>query len=556
MISPVRKNCAFSMVMLLVAAAPGCGGDSPGPEAPPPATVEASIAVDAGDVLGAVHPHVYGHFIENLGQCIYGGIWQDKPQVPTVHGGIRVDVLEMLRPIRPSVLRWPGGCFSDGYHWTDGIGPLRPVRVNRAWWLLNLLDPRIAPLDPNTFGTDEFIAFVRELGAEPYLAVNFGTGTPEEAAAWVAYCNADISDTTSIGVDARGVDWRDAEHWARERLAHTGSGPYGVRYWGIGNEIYSWFELGGTDSVSYAQRLIEYHDRMKAIDPEIKLVAVGYDEDWNEDVLQIAGDSIEYLSVHAYYPDPFESIGRGVVDSEPDYYSLLASPGVLEGKLEDVGGTIARVLGSNDRVKIALDEWNLWWDFRQLIHTEYSLRAGLFAASVLAVLQRQAGVLGMASLSEMVNTIGMINTSETDLFATPIYHAFKLYRDHALGLIVASRVESETFESEPLGNIPAATGVPYLECAATRDEAGNTVSLIVVNRHYDHAIRTSVEVRGLAPKMELSAWELNGPDPHARNDFDHKDRVGITKLESRRVSPVFQYTFPPHSVTAMVLLGR
>src|SRR5574341_1943294 len=145
------------------------------------------ITVNAQEVTGEIDPNIYGHFIENLGMCIYGGIWEDNPQVPVIYGGIRKDVVDTVKAIRPPIIRWPGGAFSDGYHWLDGIGPSRPVRKNLAWGQLNFIYPRLGPPDPNTFGTDEFMDFVRALNAEPYNAVNYGTGTPEEAVDWVAY---------------------------------------------------------------------------------------------------------------------------------------------------------------------------------------------------------------------------------------------------------------------------------------------------------------------------------------------------------------------------------
>jgi alpha-N-arabinofuranosidase len=414
-------------LILLIAALLSCHRQS---NHPAPA---ARIIIDAQDVTGEIDPDIYSHFIENLGMCIYGGVWEDDPKVPVIHGGIREDVVDLMKVIHPGVVRYPGGCFSDGYHFTDGIGTSRPIKPNLAWSYLNFLDPRIGPPDPNTFGTDEFIKFVREINAEPYININFGTGTVEEATAWVAYCNAGVANTTSIGVDSNGVDWKTAGDWALERQNNGSTQPYGVKYWGIANEIYGAYEQGHTDSTSYGNRFIEFHNKMKAVDPGIKLVAVGSDETWNKTVLNIAWEYIDYLSIHAYYSGVFESAVSGVKDTEEDFYSILSAPIVLENYIKSAGETIKEVTGSND-LKIALDEWNLWWNYQQLIHSEYSLRDGLFAALVFNVLHRNANIVGMANLAQMVNTIGMLNTSETDILQRPFITYSSYTQSMRLGL--------------------------------------------------------------------------------------------------------------------------
>jgi len=515
-------------------------------------TMAARIIIDAQDDAKEIDPKIYSHFIENLGMCIYHGVWEDDPQVPVIYGGIRTDVVDLMKGIKPGVVRYPGGCFSDGYHFADGIGASRPIKPNLAWGYLNILDPRIGPDDPNTFGTDEFIKFVREISAEPYINVNFGTGTVEEATAWVSYCNAGVSNTTSIGKDSNGEDWGTAGDWAQKRQNNGSTEPYGVKYWGIANEIYGSHELGHTDSTSYGNRFIEFHNKMNAVDPNIKLVAVGADEAWNRTVLEIAWHYIDYLSIHAYYSGVFDSMVSGVHDNEEDFYSILSAAIVLENYIKSVGETIKDVTGSND-LKIALDEWNLWWNFQQLIHSEYSLRDGLFAALVFNVLHRNADIVGMANLAQMVNTIGMLNTSETDIFSTPIYFAFKLYTDHSLGLALTSQVETDSYDSEKLGNIPEMHAIPFLDCSATTNTDRSKMALIVVNRHYEEDIVTEIEIQNFQSSMNLDVWELNSAGPNDRNSYTDKDRVKISQKASRKVSSKFIYTFPAHSAIALIL---
>ncbi len=212
-----------------------------------------------------------------------GTLWLDAISLISrpEFAGVRADVAEAVAELQPPVIRYPGGCFADGYHWRDGVGlrDRRGVVFDEAWksW------------DPNDFGTDEFIAFCRHVNAEPYLCVNCGSGTVREAADWVTYCNGSLD--TELGA---------------QRASNAKQEPYNVRYWGVGNEIYGDWEIGHMDAESYARRFLEFATAMRTVDPSIELVAVGCDPqqepEWNQQVLQVIGDQAEYLSVHRYVP--------------------------------------------------------------------------------------------------------------------------------------------------------------------------------------------------------------------------------------------------------------
>ncbi|MEI6875163.1 MAG: alpha-N-arabinofuranosidase, partial [Spirochaetota bacterium] len=243
------------------------------------------IKVDAERIIGKVDPLIYGHFIEHLGRCIYGGVLDDS-------GAPRKGLAAAMQKIRPSIIRWPGGCFADGYHWRDGIGPKdqRPIRPNLAWHNAD---------ETNRFGTDEFIAYSRSIGAEPYICANVGSGSPEEAADWVEYCNG-TGNTT----------------YAKMRRANGSEQPYGVRYWGVGNEIDETEhinEIGCLSAEDYARAVREYSKLMRRISSDIKLVAVGSNRgevDWNLTVLEKAGAYMDYIALHGYYgtDDPYSTV--------------------------------------------------------------------------------------------------------------------------------------------------------------------------------------------------------------------------------------------------------
>ncbi len=235
----------------------------------------ALIKLDFDRQLGTIDRNIYGNFIEHLGRCIYGGIY-DEGSPLSDSDGFRKDVLEAVRNLRISVLRWPGGNFSSGYNWKDGIGPkdLRPRRWDTAW----------QAEESNRFGTDEFIAYCRKVGAEPYICVNMGTGTMQEAADWVEYCNGTMNTD-----------------WANLRRKNGHPEPYSVKLWGLGNEIYGSWQAGHKDATQYAQLAAEFAKMMRWIDPDIKLVACGGNNaDWDRQVLEGVGQFADYISMHHY----------------------------------------------------------------------------------------------------------------------------------------------------------------------------------------------------------------------------------------------------------------
>ncbi len=230
------------------------GGPS---ELPLPATLK----IDLERRLGTIDPNIYGNFIEHLGRCIYGGIYDEGSPLADADGN-RTDVLEAARKLRVTQLRWPGGNFGSGYHWQDGIGPkdARPARYDLAWF----------ERESNRFGTDEFISTCRKLGTAPYIGVNIGTGTIDEASSWVEYCNRQ-----------GGTYFSDL----RKKNGHPE--PYAVKYWGIGNEIYGDWQIGHKNAADYAKMGLEFAKVMKWQDPSIKLVACGTgDPSWDQPVLE------------------------------------------------------------------------------------------------------------------------------------------------------------------------------------------------------------------------------------------------------------------------------
>jgi alpha-N-arabinofuranosidase len=446
--------------------------------------------------------------------------------------GWRPDVLEAVRALRPPLLRWPGGNFASAYHWLDGIGPRdrRPTRLDPVW----------GALEPNDVGTDEFMALCALLGTEPYLTVNVGSGSPEEAAAWVEYCNGPADST-----------------YGRMRADNGHPEPYGVRYWGIGNEVYGNWQYGHIDAETYARRYLEFAAAMRAVDPDLTLVAVGAHEyeapEWNRSVLEMAGPRIDYLSLHHYVPG---EMPRGMEPTHEELYPVVvAGPERVEELLRQAEEAI-RQAGLEGKLHIAFDEWNVWVHahYECAMEEPYLLRDGLYAAGIFHVFYRHCRHVTMANLAQLVNVLGAIYTTPAGLFLTPIYLAVQLQHDHSGPLSIATEVQSPTFDAQPMGRfMPARLGARYVDAAATLDEERGLLYLSVVNRHRREPAEVEIELEGATAQLEGGGYQLNGPSALSGNSITNPDVVRVQPIAPFLAGNRFTYTFPEHSATVLEL---
>lgn len=484
--------------------------------------MNATIKVDADRIIGEVDPLIFGHFIEHLGRCIYGGLLDDA-------GKIRESLVTAMRRIRPTILRWPGGCFADSYHWRDGVGSMdsRPTRVNLAW--------RNAD-ESNRFGTDEFIAYCRRIGAEPYICANVGSGTPEEAAAWVDYCNG-TGNT----------------EYARLRRANGSQAPFGVRYWGIGNEIDETEhvnEIGCLSAEDYSRAVREWAKLMRRVSPDIKLTAVGSNRsevDWNMTVLERAGQWMDYIAVHGYY-------------GTDDHYSTVAANAYVEKRIRMLQSAVelaAFTTGLKRQIPIAFDEWNIWYrtrsDKAQLFEEVYELKDALFIAATLNSLQRLCGVVKMANLAQMVNALGMIHADEKGLVLSPLYHAFDLYANHTGTTVFDTFTLCDTFDTHDQGGprgLGPLSGVPYVDASATLRD-GRTLCLAVVNRHRDEPMECRIRLEGFSVAGSAAVFELTGSHPGAHNTLEQPGAVQVMEKAAAKSGASFVHVFAPRSATVL-----
>ncbi len=478
----------------------------------------AKIKIDVDGKIGKIDRNIYGNFIEHLGRCIYGGIYEEGSPLSDEEG-FRKDVLQVARDLKVSILRWPGGNFVSGYHWQDGIGPRdsRPRKFDLAWFAE----------ESNRFGTDEFIAYCRKMETEPYICINLGNGTLEEAAGWVEYCNA-ITNT----------------YYANLRRKYGHREPYRVKYWGLGNEIYGPWQIGHKNAEDYAKSALEFGKAMRWVDPEIKLIACGAnDPDWDRMVLERLVPLVDYISIHFY------------VGSE-DYYETLASTEWVEQRIKILAYAIEIAkakLKINRDIGIAVDEWNVWYrtnpgrgETRQL-EENYNLRDALCVASFLNVFQRNSKWVTMANLAQMVNVIAPIITSPEGLFRQTIYFPLQLYTHHSGNVALNIWWDSDSFSSEKY-NVKSA---PYLDCSATLNEQEGMLALAVVNRHRGQEQECQIELPGLNLEKESTVYEINGKNPEITNSFREPGNVKIVEKKFNKVSSKFTYIFPAHSLTML-----
>jgi alpha-N-arabinofuranosidase len=500
--------------------------------AKPAEPLKASLSVDTSVVRNRIDPHIYGTLVEHLGRIVYDGVY-DEGSPLSDDQGFRKDVMAAARDWGVTVLRWPGGDFASQYHWEDAIGPLqsRPRKYNAAW----------LEEESNHFGTDEFMAFCKKVGGEPYLCINAGTGTIEEAANWVEYCNG-TGDT----------------RYATLRRQNGHPEPYKVRYWGLGNEVYGFWQIGHKNAEDYAKFALECAKMMKWVDPTIQLVACGSADDpaWNNKVLAELVNLVDFISLHDY-------------EGTDDYYELLGSVGHFEHQIKRMDAAIELTdsLRAKDpiqswvfpevkhkkRIQIACDEWNIWYRKRDIwrrdvpnpIEERYNLRDALWVATSLNLLQRMGGIVTLANLSELANAMAPIFTSKTGMFLQATYFPMKLYTRECGSLYLASSVRSPAFSSKSYHD------VPYLDVSATTDDGKKMLSLAVVNRHQSQSIATTIAVENAHLDRTAQVFEINGASVDVENSFSEPNNVRIERKDSVQAGSAFAYTFPAHSITLL-----
>jgi alpha-L-arabinofuranosidase len=483
------------------------------------------IKIDLDRKLGSIHPHIFGGFAEHLGRCLYGGIYEPGSPLADKQG-FRTDVLEALCRLNMPIMRYPGGNFVSGYRWMDGVGPVeeRPARPELAW----------ETIEPNHFGTNEFIQFCRKIKTEPYLVVNCGDGDMREARDWVEYCNS--SQETAL---------------TKLRRLHGFEAPHNVKYWGIGNEVDGEWQIGYKTPQEYARAYKEFAKVMRWVDPSIKLLAAMISS-WRAEyvertqlLLDHAADFVDYIAIHWYVGNP-----------DNDFANYMTLSELIEERLSAVEGLInAMRLQRNIQrpIAIAVDEWNVWYrtrgetlEERNNLEEIYNLEDALVVAMHFNSFIRHARSVKMANIAQIVNVIAPIFTSPDGLFLQTIFHPFEVYSRTCGNVALDVFWTGDTFSAGEF------TALRTLDVSATLDDDARKLSVFVVNRSQTDALETTLTLDGGQFAGAGCAWVVNGPDIKAENSFTNPDRVGTTETVLNVNQPTsFTYVFEPHSVTAL-----
>jgi alpha-L-arabinofuranosidase len=497
----------------------------------------AKIVLDSAYTVGPLNRRLFGSFVEHLGRCVYDGIYE--PGHPSAdRDGFRTDVMDLVRELGVTIIRYPGGNFVSGYRWEDGVGPpeRRPKRLDLAWH----------SLETNQVGLHEFARWTERVAAELMLALNLGTRGTLEA--------LDLLEYTNIRADSA---------LAEQRATNGSPDPFNVRMWCLGNELDGPWQLGHRSSEDYGKIASQVAKAMRQMDPNLELVACGSSNrsmptfgTWERAVLEHTYDDVDFISCHAYYQE-----------RDGDRGSFLASAVDMNAFIEAVIATADSVkaeLRSERTIDISFDEWNVWYSDRfhesgkitdtwayapRLLEDQYSVTDAVVVGSLLICLLKHADRVKAACLAQLVNVIAPIMTEPGGpAWRQTIFFPFAITRRLAQGTVLRPAVESPSYETSAYGS------VPLVDAAATIDDDG-AVALFVVNRSQDASTTVSIDVGSLGPVGVAESITLGDDDATAMNTLEHQDRVAPTPNRSIRIGDgLLTVDMPAISWTALQLI--
>ena len=486
------------------------------------------VNVDLGK--DKINKEIYGQFAEHLGHCIYGGFWVgENSPIPNTRG-IRNDVVSALKEISVPVIRWPGGCFADTYHWKDGIGPKdkRPSIINTTWGGVT---------EDNSFGTHEFLDLCSMLGAEPYICVNVGSGTVQEAADWVEYVN---SDAKSPMTELRKKNGRDK--------------PWHVKYWAVGNE--SWGCGGNMTPEYYANQFKRYSTYMRS--GRLYRIASGgtdQDYDWTETVLkqtQKYQNLIQGYSFHFYtVAHGWDNKGSATKFNEDDWFGTMKNTLVMENRLERHIALMDEYDPDN-KIGLIADEWGNWFNVEPetnpgFLYQQNTLRDAVTAALYLDIFNNHARRVKMANIAQTINVLqAMLLTKGNQLVKTPTFYVFKMYKVHQNATLLPINVECDNYTYNGMS-------LPSISSSASKDSTGK-IHISLCNIDPDNNRNVEIDLRG-SKALTISKGEIiNSQNMNDYNDFGKPEKVDIKDFKDFSLkNNILKINMPSKSVVTIEL---
>ncbi len=490
---------------------------------------DATVKIHDAGTGETIPAEIYGQFSEHLGRCIYGGLWVGKDSsVPNIDG-YRKDVFEALKALKVPVMRWPGGCFADDYHWMDGIGPQakRAYISNNNWG---------GTLEDNSFGTHEFLNLCEMLGTEPYISGNVGSGSVEEMADWVEYMTSDAKSTMA---DLRRANGRDK--------------PWKVKYFGIGNE--AWGCGGNMRPEYYSDLFRRYGTYLRDFSGnrlyKIASGASDYDYNWTKVLMQnLKGRGMSGLSLHYYSVIEWNRKGAASIFSDEAYYNLISKSIEIEEVLQKHIDIMDQVDPQNT-VALLLDEWGTWYDVEPgtnpgHLYQQNTMRDAIIAALNFDIFHKYTRRLKMCNIAQVVNVLqSMILTNETEMVLTPTYHVFEMYNVHQNAEYLASDCLT------PKVKCDRKVSVPEVDVTASRKDGVMNISLVNTDLKNSATVLVTFD-NPKAVSQIVSARVLTSKDVHDYNDFGSADKVAPTAFKAYKFTKAgLEVTLPPCSVVAL-----
>ena len=486
--------------------------------------------------------HILGSFVEHLGRCVYGGVYDPGSKFADANG-FRKDVIAEVKALGVPVIRYPGGNFISGYHWLDSVGPKkdRPTVLDRAW----------NSIETNQFGTNEFMDWCKLAGAEPLMGFNFGTEPAEMAAALVEYCNFE-----------KGTKWSDL------RRSHGYEQPHNVKYWCMGNEMDGWWQIGHMTAREYGLKAADVARQIRVIDPNAKLIACGSSTpelptylEWDREVLEACYDVVDGISLHRYFGNTPPTSGNSSV-------RFLAMNLDMERQIHEIMAVCDYVQGlkkSQKQLWLSFDEWNVWYRARtgdavdghrtfapHLLEEVYNLEDALLVGGFLNSLMRQSDRVKVACLAQLVNVIAPLMTNESGVLRQTTYYPYSWALKYARGQVLDLSVTSETYPIKPGGlqaDLAWSADVPFVDVAATADPQNNQVCLFMLNRDLENERELVLDWRDATPSRVLACETLTGPDLKAANTFAQPTNVTPRPLDPPKVGSTMTFKLPARSYT-------